>query len=159
MFTMTVEHMGLIHSARPKRLKEKPIVWMLNPFDLNSLSVPPGTVVEEFPLTWHRPQCGINIGSENIDGAWEGDRRGVELPVAVQPTNIHPRMSVQRSCFTVHGKDKRSLVHQVPQLLTRYEINPTERDSMRKVLHLLGISHSTVWPDLEGLARELGELY
>ena len=66
-------------------------------------------------------------------------------------------MSVQRSGFTVHGKNKSSLIDQVPQLLTRYEIEPNERIAMQKDLYLLGISHSTVAPDLDGLARELRE--
>jgi hypothetical protein len=30
---------------------------------------------------------------------------------------------------------------------------------MRRDLRLLGISHSTMFPDLDGLAKELGELY
>jgi hypothetical protein len=68
-------------------------------------------------------------------------------------------MSVQRSCFTVQGRDKRSLADQVPSLLKSYEIEPNERGRMRKDLRLLGISESTVWPDLDGLARELRELY
>jgi hypothetical protein len=96
-----------------------------------------------------------NLGSVNIHGAWTLDSIGSELPVAIRPTNIHPRMSVQRSCFTVHGKNKSSLLGQVPQLLTRYDIEPKDRVVMQQHLYLLGISHSTVWPDLDGLAKEL----
>jgi hypothetical protein len=139
-----------------------PVVWMLNPVELNRLSISHGheSSGSEFPLTWHSPQDGpINIGSINIRGAWENDGPGVNLPVAVQPTNIHPRMSVQRSCFTVQGKDKSSLAHRVPQHLKRYEIDAAYRVQMRNDLQMLGISHSTVFPDLDGLTRELAELY
>jgi hypothetical protein len=138
-----------------------PVVWMLNPIALNERSITPGqpSVGSAFPLTWHKPESGINIGAENIRGAWQLDSLGTVLPVAVQPTNIHPRMSVQRSCFTVQGRAKASLNEQTPELLRQYVIKPEERDGMRKDLHLLGISHSTVWPDLDGLARELRELY
>jgi hypothetical protein len=105
--------------------EETPVVWMLDPLALNRLSdATYGPTEPEFPLTWHRPE--VNIGAANIGGAWTRDRAGVELPVAVQPTNIHPRMSVQRSCFTVHGTNKSSLADQVAQLLTRYEIEPTQ---------------------------------
>jgi hypothetical protein len=138
-------------------LEPVPVVWMLPPFALNQKS--DENAGEEFPLTWFRPEQGINIGSTNIGGAWTKDRDGVPLPVAVQPTNIHPRMSVQRSCFTVHGKDKGSVVNQVPTLLKRYDIEPSNRNAMWKDIRLLGISHSTVWPDLDGLARELRKLY
>src|SRR3989344_9062275 len=92
-------------------LEEKPVVWMLHPVELNRLSLEKSDSMKdnEFPLTWVHPEGGINIGSENFRGAWELDSRGVELPVAIHPTNIHPRMSAQRSCFTIHGKNKSSI--------------------------------------------------
>jgi hypothetical protein len=138
-----------------------PVVWMLNPIALNELSVHPNQrpIGSAFPLTWFTREGEINIGHENIRGAWQLDSLGVPLPVSVQPTNIHPRMSVQRSCFTVQGGLKKSLVEQTPQLLRRYEVAPKERDVIRNDLRMLGISESTVWPDLDGLARELRELY
>lgn len=146
-------HFALLHPD--------PVVWMLNPIELNRRSVTPGheSSGSEFPLTWFHPANNINIGSINIRGAWESDGPGVSLPVAIQPTNIHPRMSVQRSCFTVQGKDKGSLAARVPELLSRYAIAPDCRERLRRDLGLLGISHSTVFPDLDGLARELGESY
>lgn len=130
---------------------------MLNPVALNERSAPPSNGA--FPLTWFKPEKGTNVGTENIRGAWQLDSLGTELPVAVLPTNIHARMSVQRSCFTVQGKRKDSLAEQTLELLKRYEISESERGAMRNDLRLLGISHSTLWPDLDGLARELGELY
>jgi hypothetical protein len=143
-------------------LENQPVVWMVNPIGLNRLSVSPGNEAtgSDFPLTWVNPANGsINIGSINIRGAWERDSPGVSLAVAVQPTNIHPRMSAQRSCFTVQGKDKSSLSVCVPQLLRSFRIDPDACYRMRDDLLMLGISHSTVFPDLDGLARELGELY
>lgn len=38
----------------------------------------------------------LNKGNVNIRGAWEADRIGTEYPVAIHPTNIHPRMSTQK---------------------------------------------------------------
>ena len=142
-------------------LEEKPVVWMLNPIELNQLSVTANheSTGSDFPLTWFHPAKGINIGSFNIRGAWERDGPGVSLPVAVHPTNIHPRMSAQRSCFTVQGKDKSSLAHRVPQHLRRYDVDPAARQQMRVDLRVLGVSHSTVFPDLDGLTRELAELF
>ena len=142
-------------------LEQEPVVWMLNPIELNRLSVSASqeSSGSEFPLTWFHPANVINIGSVNIRGAWENDGPGVSLSVAVQPTNIHPRMSVQRSCFTVQGKDKSSLADRIPQHLRRYEIEPGVRQRMREDLGMLGICSSTMFPDLDGLARELAEVY
>ena len=68
---------------------DEPIVWMLDPFALNELSISDHPEREQsgsaqFPLTWFRPEHKINIGHENIRGAWEENRQGVEIPVAVQ---------------------------------------------------------------------------
>jgi len=144
-------------------LEDCPVVWMLNPLELNRLSVDADrqAVTTEFPLTWFSPTDGrTNIGSINVQGAWENDAVGTDRPVAVQATNTHPRMSVQRSCFTVHGKNKASLKDQVPpQYLKRYVIDPGNKPQLRRDLTLLGIGHSTVFPDLDGLARESRERF
>jgi len=145
---------------------DKAMVWMLDPIALNRLSMTSGQESpesDEFPLPWFHPkEPGIkNIGSASIGAAWGRGHGGIELPVAIHPTNIHPRMSVQRSCFTVHGNDRRSLADQAPQLLRCYRIGPTARSrkQMREDLRILGISHSTVFPHLDWLAKELAEFY
>lgn len=145
---------------------EKPIVWLLDPMKLNQLSTlkpeeRPIEPIEEFPLTWFRPEGGIiNIGHENIRGAWEKNTKGVNLPVAVYPTYVHPRMSAQRSVFTVHGLDKRSIADQVSQnILIKLEINPRARIDIAKELRMLGVEEATAFPDLDGLTKELSERY
>ena len=88
-----------VRDARPS-----PVVWMLNPIELNRASITPGlSKGESLVLTWIDPKGETrNIGFENIAGAWEGDRRGTKIPVAIPAgAYIHPRMSVQRSCFTI----------------------------------------------------------
>jgi hypothetical protein len=102
----------------------------------------------------------INIGNENFRGAWEQDTRGVELPVAIHPTDIHPRMSAQRSCFTIHGKKKQCMNELVPpHILKRYKIDKNARQGMLKELRILGISHATIFPDLDGLAKDLAQRF
>jgi len=155
---------GLYFALESKPENPKPhVVWMLNPTALNQLSVSQGHVLtgaEGFPLTWVDPRpTATNIGFINICGAWENDTQGVSLPVAVQSTNIDPRMSAQRSCFTAQGRDKSSLAVRAPQTLKRYEIEPNDRLQMQNDLRLLGVGHSTVYPDLTGLAKELEDLY
>ncbi len=144
-------------------LENEPVVWMLNPISLNRLSLAPSDAHgdgNDFPLTWVQPESGVNIGAENIHGAWQLDGPGLEYPVAVHPTNIHPRMSVQRSCFTVHGKRKASLKEMLPAAdLIQFVIDPKVIPQMRNDLRLLGITHATVFPDLEGLAKDLAELF
>jgi FRG domain len=150
--------LGLHFALKHKR----PVVWMLNPLALNDFA-DSGQVrlragkMREFPLTWvdHR---GKNPAFGNISGAWLQDKQGIELPVAVYPTYVHARLRAQRSCFTVHGKQKKGLATLVPStsgILTRYDVDPTRRQSMMNELRTMGITDSVAFPDLDGLAKEL----
>jgi len=130
---------------------------------------PDPSTIRQFPLIWHDPDPEpppwaaprtrprvINPAFENLRGAWEEDRFGVELPVAVYPTYVHARLRAQRSCFTIHGKRKESLNSLVPDtMLKRYTVDPTCCSDMRNDLRLIGVTDSVTFPDLDGLAREL----
>lgn len=141
-------------------LKEKkPVVWMLNPMVLNSLSI--GKEVSEtiFPLTWFTPSDGtINIGSANIRAAWERGETPLEHPVAIKPTYIHPRMNAQKSCFTVHGSKGKPIPDLIPStMFKKFVIMPSRKEMMQRELAILGITHSNLFPDLDELAHEIRE--
>lgn len=141
---------------KPGRQK-KPIVWMLNPTELNRLSAP--DVVDcVFPLTWYAPQAIVNIGHINIRNAWELGRvpEATEVPVAIQPSYIHPRVSAQKSCFTVHGRNPAGLDQLVgPSCLKKYRIDFRSATEALRELTRMGISRSHIFPDTYGLAQEL----
>lgn len=153
--------------------EKKPIVWMLNPFALNALSISDDTEKPTFniyPITWHdptelEPKAKRNIGFENIAGAWLNDTRGVTLPVAVQPTNVHPRMIAQRSCFTVHGRRKESICDLLSKhandkdILTKYVIDGSKSKQMLDEIRILGVSCATLFPEHDGLAKDLTKLF
>src|SRR5215471_15434185 len=147
-------------------LKEpKPVVWMLNPLDLNDLSysAPSQVRPRQFPLPWHNPGPGqISPAFENLRGAWEQGTHGVPLPVAIYPTYVHARLRAQRSCFTIHGTDTRGLDSLLAGkgMLKRYELDPACCQDMRSELAVsFGITDSVVFPDIDGLANELKERY
>ena len=125
-----------------KKAKDDPLIQSDNLFD----------AVDE---SMARP----GLGNINIKAAWEQDKFGSKYPVAIHPTNIHDRMSAQKSCFTVHGTDKRSLALQVDsRILRKYVVPSKAAASMQKDLQMMGVTHSTVYPDLDGLARDLAQI-
>jgi len=138
-------------------LEEDPVVWMLNPYELNRKSAPDGQP-NVFPLTWLHTQQPRNIASINIAAAWQLGEGALDLPVAIEPTNIHPRMNAQHSYFTVHGKDRRPLCEQVGRsCLKRFEVRFDDPGAAIRELRRLGIARSTIMPDAEALAMELSQ--
>lgn len=104
----------------------------------------------------------VNFANINIRGAWENDKIGTQHPVAIYPTSVHPRMSTQKSCFTIHRKMHQPLTGILQDKdLIRFELPDSDvaAESFRNDLRLLGVTTSTVYPDLGGLAKELDELY
>jgi hypothetical protein len=150
--------------------KKNPVVWMLNPLELNVLTFGPDKP-REFPLPWHdpeqpkdKPECKerlINPAFENIAGAWTNGQNGVDLPIAIYPTHVHPRLRSQRACFTVHGKHKEGLGVLVSdtKILQRFKLDPACCHSMLQDLQLLGITDDVLFPDLDGLAKDLKQRF
>jgi len=83
----------------------------------------------------------------------------VVLPIAVDPPHVARRVSVQRSRFTIHGRSKRGL-DVLAQGLSNTRLvkmmipNKVGKDILRN-LSTCGIVETSVFPDLEGLSREL----
>jgi len=83
----------------------------------------------------------------------------VPYPVAIDPPHVARRVSVQRSRFTVHGKSKRGLEALANTLakprLVKFVIPTVVGKQILGDLSTCGIMETSVFPDLEGLSREL----
>lgn len=135
-----------------KEAEDDGVVWMLDPLALNKVALD----VEEFPNTWTEP--GINY----FKVPFGGQDAPSSHPVAVQSTFVHPRMRAQRSCFTIHGSRNDSFEEQFAEtnfvtekMLQKYIIDGDSFPRIRSELRLLGISHATAFPDLDGLSEEI----
>lgn len=158
-------YFALDAAQQDKKSDGKSVVWMLNPHELNTKSAK-NSRPNVFPLTWfdnRRVETGssgevavrVNIGFENIAAAWEMEERGLEYPVAIEPTTIHPRMNAQHSYFTVHGKRHDCLTKMVGNdCLRRYDIHIPPEQGIAD-LRMMGIADSTIMPDADSLAKEL----
>jgi len=89
-----------------------------------------------------------------------------QYPIALDPTFIAQRMLVQHSHFTLHGHDTRGLDEMMKDLQledTLFKVLIRSEDESIKILRqrvaLLGITETTIFPDLGGLGRELGIEY
>ena len=68
-------------------------------------------------------------------------------------------MSAQRAHFTIFGKDPDGLVScsaRKDSRLVKFKIAYSAIPKIQKQLNLVGVSEFALFPDLEGLGRELG---
>lgn len=151
-------------------LDEKmPRVWMLHPLALNLKSG-----IRQWELAWHNPLVKMSLEeaeqkrvgyktNASVRAAWEKDKPNVgkgkfrqRFPIALYPTHVHPRMTAQRAGFTIHGTRTARLVDCVPKdFLRRIDVSPDARTEIRRQLRVMGVSNSTLFPDFDGLARDL----
>lgn len=105
-------------------------------------------------------RVGPNFANINIRGAWENDRVGTTMPVAIYPTSVHPRMAAQKGTFSIHRRSHPALSSILDRTgLICYEVASGSAAQMWEDLQVLGVTHTTVFPELESLARELGETF
>ena len=80
-------------------------------------------------------------------------------PVAVKPTYVHARMGAQKSCFTIFGQKQEPMATIVPgRILAKLVMRKKALAGLRRDLNVLGVTHTTVFPETEHLAREITEI-
>lgn len=127
----------------------KPAVWALNPFALNR----------------NRYFGPANTDSEGLEKYLPlpySHNRPPQYPLVLDPNFIAQRMLVQHSHFTIHGKDLRALDEMRDELSLQKDLLKVTIDAdkdgieyLQQQLAINGITETTIFPDLEGLAREL----
>jgi hypothetical protein len=82
-----------------------------------------------------------------------------KLPISIDPPHVDRRLAAQRSHFTLHGIVPLGLEaakrKSRPSRLRRIVVDGSKSDEMLEQLAACGISETTVFPDLEGLGREV----
>ena len=141
-----------------------------NPTDLRTKAV---WVID--PALWNRQVLShmkyeggiLSVGDTPLNGyqpAAAEMRDMNTMPVAMYGTHNSPRIVAQRGVFTIAGKDRHSLetfaddFKDPSPCVWRIEIPPTSVVSLATQLRSVGVSESMIFPDLEGLARELKSL-
>ncbi len=138
-------------------------IYCLDPIALNELSV--GSC---FPNTWKQSPVLQTIkfafGTQN-EKVWLNGRRKkiryLEKPVAIYPSTIHSRLKDQKGCFTLHGSDNRCISEICRDNLVKegklikYTIPSDSVKELLAELYDMGITYSSIFQDLDGLAKDL----
>jgi hypothetical protein len=119
-------------------------VWMLDPFALNAAALKEQVLL--------RPE---DLGGTYDDYFISGNKKLEAKAVAISPLRHHTRIFHQRAGFTIHDELNAPLEKIYPEVLTKIVIPENAQNGARQFLKLVGISEFTLFPDLDGLAREL----
>lgn len=79
-----------------------------------------------------------------------------------EPAHVAQRITVQRSCFTVHPKDYYPQTYYewpTTRRPVKLTIPASARVEIRNALRALGVCRSSLFPDLDGIATEIKRRY
>lgn len=135
-------------------------IFAIDPIALNKASG-----FDYFPNTWAQNSVlqtikfAFGTQDEEVDGE---AIKYLEKPIAIYPSTIHSRISSQKGCFTLHGNDKRDIqsIFTKDELITKsylvkYKIEKNFVRQLFEQINKCGITYSSLFPDLDGLAKEL----
>jgi hypothetical protein len=148
---------ALFFALRDARDNEPACVWVLRPWSLNEISIKWSSVptsalkdLESYVLSNNKTNVVRSVGAA--------------LPVAIRPHHAIHRAVGQSGMFTIHGNEERPL-----ELLVDSSASPVwvrkidvAARSCERVFHDLfeaGITASSIFPDLDGLANDLSYRY
>lgn len=98
-----------------------------------------------------------SVQQEILNPLFEG-RQVASKALAVVPPEVDARIMMQQSVFTIHGTEQ--ALEDIPandHFLIRYVIYKEASQEMRKELRALGVRRSTLFPDLENLAKDIAD--
>jgi len=129
--------------------KSDSAVWILDPWALNRWSIKkPDLVI-----------TGAEFESNSVALKYLGPVYKKlmlpQRPIAVVPPHNSARITAQRGTFTVHGKRIEGLEIQFNTRLKKIVIPKDRCLEMRRSLRSAGISEFTLFPDLDGLCRDI----
>ncbi len=157
---------GLYFALRDLPNISQPAVWVMDPYWLNievtgnnNLYYTDTTIQDsvDIEMTKHYLDPDIyhdnNISSHALP----------DYPIAISPPNVTPRINSQKGAFTIHGCISRGLTSiykksKSPQLI-QLRLSNTSAENIKENLMTSGITESTLFPDLDGIARELRIYY
>ena len=148
---------GLYFALQTSEKSRQPCVWVLNPYWLSFKSVNQRIIFHSDAA----PQ--VNQDADLPDRYLYNSYNLPENPIAIAPPYINQRITAQRSVFTLHGSDQTPLNRlwegEQDKYLAQMLISLEDRDNMMDQVYLCGFTESVIFPDLEGLSRELRREY
>lgn len=127
---------------------DKPEIWVLNPYALNRITLGRDEVLDAADFDAGYDEYFITR-TEQFPGN----------VVACRPIRDVRRVAQQFSAFTLHREITSPLDKLHPKVVRRFRIPAKAIDGALQFLDLAGVSDFALFPDLDGLARDLKRRY
>jgi hypothetical protein len=150
------------------------VLWALDPYQLNQFALNEGKEpttkkrVVSVPVAGHpsTQKYLLPAADEDENLHRKPDDWLPKYPIAIRAPQLTPRSVAQRGVFTIHGHEKIAFENideiigskGVPAL-QKLVVPAAARRNLLRDFHALGITESVLFPDLEGLIRNLHQLY
>lgn len=131
-------------------------LWSILPWKLNEFSGFWGVPLPEHSLVKFLSNEPFHNSSSELVESYKLSELPTK-PIAFLPNLVLPRITSQLSAFTIHPIPSEGLT--IPdlieddQFLVRYIIPSGLKRKFEQKLNFLGVSHRSLFPDLEGLAK------
>lgn len=119
-------------------------IWILDPFLLNEKSLGRNELMH--------PR---HLGGDYEEFFIEKSKPFEGKCAAISPLRHHPRVFTQRSGFTVHDDIATPLEEIYRDVVKKIAIPSDAIEGAQEFLRLAGVSEFSLFPDLDGLAREI----
>jgi type I restriction enzyme M protein len=96
---------------------------------------------------YSKPKIGTRLSMDEIQSM-----RKVEV---ISPTHLDIRIVNQRGLFTLHPYPWNALISSETGTIAKVSIAHGYRQDLRKLINVLGINESSIYPGLDGLSRHL----
>jgi len=161
---------ALYFAIRISKNDMTPCVWMLNPSWLNhvnDVTIKNEETGEDKSLVLYTDYNAVEEfpADSIIKEYYLNEHKLADLPIAAFPPHIDPRIVAQKSVFTIHGRLRNGfdvLFNKYPEAqICMLRISPDQEmiKNMIDELARLGMTETTIFPDLEGLSREIQAEY
>ena len=135
------------------RKAEAPCIWILNPIQLNRISLKWDGLIDATRNEFDYYSLFIEEDPNNRPF------QPFKNPIAIYPIRSHPRLLAQNGVFTIHGTAIKPLDQFYRGCLKRIDIPDSVIKSANRFLTMTNINDFTLFPDLDGLSRYLKKRY
>lgn len=147
-FVKEVEEKDFADKVKKCQKQQETVIWALSPGLLNHHIRQDGPI---FPL---------KETDDVVEDAFSAGSSCASKVLAVKLQDVHARMMMQQAAFTIHTTDEglEKINSDAPEhckFLRKLVVDRNSRKQINEDLRAVGVSESTVFPDLEHLAKDI----